>query len=213
MDNRIDLMSFLASNRDQQNEREAVFVALDKKMKKHHHDGEIITDFRPRTIQLGWSNHQDARFTKYINYKSLGVMELEKIVMLKQDNIHTFAMMMFCSKLDGFQWDYFPMDKNVVAESFQNFTYLFNERELPYLQAVLVQKQYSYYSDFISNISLSSGNKLGNQQSLTKSTPQGKLYSGDQEAAHIPLSALLTFVAVLTLMLSLAFVYICEKIG
>lgn len=227
MDNRFSLLQFFKSYPDDKEKRQNIFICLDRDMKKHHKNGERITSFDPRTIRVTWTNQSDVHFNQYESLSASGSHSIEEVLSLKEKDIETYAVLMFCSYLPYYDFEQVSspsslLNAEVVAQNFDDNAGFLPEEDVPYLRSVLVDHQTHYYSDYREQQKQASPvaveevpNEYGNSRSLTKSTPTGRALTNhdSNETAQIPFFLLVSVTAMLTLIASLAFVYLYQRIG
>lgn len=126
-----------------------ILYNLSLDMKKHHKNGEYITDFSPRTISICWTNHSSAFFTKYTRFSQ---MSLTDIVELKISNIRMLALLAFCLFLDDYDLENGLLNFEVVKNNIQNNLNLFLERDRNYYKDIFTNEKINYYCDYVNSV-------------------------------------------------------------
>ena len=115
-------------------------------MKRHHHNGEYITDFSPRTISVCWTNNSDVYFTKYQRF---GNIALSNIIDMKISNIRMFANLAFCLFNREYNLESGLIDVNVLRESILKNLDVFLDSDKDYYKSIFDNDNIYYYCDYI----------------------------------------------------------------
>lgn len=145
MDNRVNLIDYRKSYRSKEEIRNILY-SLSKDMKKHHQNGEYISDFSPRTISVCWTNSTDVLFTKY---RRFGQIPLSDVIDLKINDIKKFALLSFCLFLDDYNLENGFLNMEVVKNSIEDNLNIFIESDRDYYKNVFKSDKLFYYNDYI----------------------------------------------------------------
>ena len=126
----------------------------------------------------------------------------------KNSNIYELALISFASHLPGYNIkEKGLLNHSVIKQNFDNFTYIFNDADVNYYRDVLVNDNYTYYSDYIDDLEKKTGNNATNNRAYTYSTREGKLMS-EKEAAFTTYLLLFVNVSIVGLLFMLMLLYL-----
>lgn len=203
-------------------ENSTVFVALDEYL-----DSASDMDKRKAIYFLSKNLkrlHENFYYVPYLNLKSIKINKndcsqiqfvdindargYEGFEQLKNENIFKLSIISFAAYLPGYNISGNGLlNSDVIRENFDNFSYIFNNQDVEYFKNVIVNNDFSYYSDHIDNLEKLNGNTASKGNSYTYSTPQGKMFA-DKEAAFTSQLLLGINIAVISLILILVFMYL-----
>ena len=148
MDNRVNIAMYRNSYRNNK-ELMMVLYYLSRDMKRHHKNGEYITDFSPRTVSVCWTNSSDIYFTKYQRF---GNIALSKIIDIKINNIRMFAILAFCLFNRKYNLESGLIDVNNFREKFLNNLDDFFDNDKDYYRLIFETDSICYYCDYIDKV-------------------------------------------------------------
>lgn len=185
-------------------DKRKVLYFTSKRIKEIHNNGGFIPYLNPKTIRISNNQVNNISFINVHNGK--GDPDFEKY---KNLNVYEFAMLAFNAYLPGYN-----ISKNgllnydVIRDNFDNFSYIFDNNDINYFREVIVNNNFTYYSDYIDELDKNkSGNNMGDKKSLSYYTKEGKLLT-DNEAAFTSYLLLSVYVAVVLLIIFVIYIYI-----
>ena len=180
-------------------EKREIFMLLDIKMKQLHDQNKVIRSFEPYDIY-----YEDGKFnfSAVSDISTLVVDNKEEAIV---DNIIKLSVLAFCTYLPGYDIMNGLLHELAVHNKFEGFTKIFDEEDLGYYRAILVDTyktrtlpETPYYYDYVIKTLTSSGKE--SSMALVKATEVGRLMAdNNKEAAFSNIFLFVTITACLVL--------------
>lgn len=155
MNNRLNLEEYLYGIKDYNKKRD-ILRSISIKMHKFHNDGYLLKDISLRTINLGFTNPTDVSFSYCSRFDKVS---MEDMIDYKMKNVISLAVLMLSLLVDSDN-NMVILNIDVIRGNFDRFKDLLEEDDFNYLKRVLIDGEFLYYDDFVSqnnNISDSEG--------------------------------------------------------
>lgn len=149
MDNAVSLLEWLTYPRSMEEKRNLLY-GMDLTLKNLHKDLKYVPSFDFQKTMVNWTN------ATQVVFHNVGQASLQEIADWKQYDRNLFTTFAIGLYLD---WPYANVqgrlpDFNTLYQSFDRYVYLLPEMDIPYYEAVLLQGQNLYFSDYVRNLKI-----------------------------------------------------------
>lgn len=184
-------------------DKRKVLYFLSKNLKRLHENFCYVPYLNLKSIRVNNNDCSQIQFADINDAR--GYEDFER---LKNEDIFKLSIISFAAYLPGYNISGNGLlNSEVIRDNFDNFSYIFHDQDVEYFKNVIVNNDFSYYSDHIDNLEKLNGNKTNKGNYYVYSTPQGKMLA-DKEAAFTSQLLLGVSIAVVSLILSVIYIYL-----
>jgi len=184
-------------------DKRKVLYFLSKNLKRLHESFCYVPYLNLKSIRVNNNDCSQIQFADINDAR--GYEDFER---LKNEDIFKLSIISFAAYLPGYNISGNGLlNSEVIRDNFDNFSYIFHDQDVEYFKNVIVNNDFSYYSDHIDNLEKLNGNKTNKGNYYVYSTPQGKMLA-DKEAAFTSQLLLGVSIAVVSLILSVIYIYL-----
>ena len=184
-------------------DKRKVLYFLSKNLKRLHENFCYVPYLNLKSIRVNNNDCSQIQFSDINDARGY-----EGFERLKNEDIFKLSIISFAAYLPGYNISGNGLlNSEVIRENFDNFSYIFHDQDVEYFKNVIVNNDFSYYSDHIDNLEKKSGNNMNKGNTYTYSTPQGKMFA-DKEAAFTSQLLLGINIAVISMILAVVLMYL-----
>jgi len=185
-------------------DKRKIFYFLSKNLKRLHESFCYVPYLNLKSIRVNNNDCSQIQFADINDAR--GYEDFER---LKNEDIFKLSIISFAAYLPGYNISGNGLlNSEVIRDNFDNFSYIFHDQDVEYFKNVIVNNDFSYYSDHIDRLQVSrTSNSNGNYRGLVYSTPAGRALT-DNEVGKVSLLLLIINLAIVCLVGGLLFTYL-----